>query len=133
MEEYYSILILSIHFYCEQLWNTVHMIHQHLLTLKSSFLFNFFTNLMSGVIWQLNINVIISLRISINVCKVSFIKKTDIVFSENQWRLAVSMCYLDANGISSSDKNILWWAISVVVESPPPAQILITVYLALTL
>ena len=28
--------------------------------------------------------------------------------------------YLDAKWISSSDKNILWWAISVVVESPLP-------------
>ena len=77
----------------------------------SYYFFFILTNLMSGVIWQLNINVIISVRISINVCKVSFIKKIDIAFSESQLRLAVSMWYLDANGIYSSVKNILWWAI----------------------
>ena len=97
-------------FNCEQQSNTVHMIYQHLLTLKLLFFLFFLTNLMSGVIWQLNINVIISVRISINVCKVSFIKKIDIAFSENQLRLAASMWYLDANGISSSDKSILWWS-----------------------
>ena len=39
MEEYYSILILSMHVYCEQ--HTAQMIYQHLLTLKSSFFFYF--------------------------------------------------------------------------------------------
>ena len=48
----------------------------------SYYFFFILTNLMSGVIWQLNINVIISVKISINVCKVSFIKKIDIAFSE---------------------------------------------------
>ena len=39
MEENNSILILSMHFYCEQQSNTVHMIYQHLLTMNSSFFF----------------------------------------------------------------------------------------------